>query len=89
MDNGFGFLTSAQRQLMSEIVSRRNPSLAHRITSGDSVSRTDASELIDTLGTEFINNLDADWEPTEYGRAVSTLQTQVNNARIDEWPLPE
>ena len=38
------------------------------------------------LSDEFADNLDDDWEPTEYGRTVSVLMAQFNAARIREWP---
>jgi hypothetical protein len=38
------------------------------------------------LSDEFTNNLDDDWEPTDYGRTISALMARFNTARVDEWP---
>ena len=38
------------------------------------------------ISDEFTKNLDGDWEPTDYGQAVSALLAQFNAACINEWP---
>ncbi len=38
------------------------------------------------ISDEFTNNLDDDWEPTEYGRTVSAVLAQFNAAHLNEWP---
>jgi len=38
------------------------------------------------VGHEVTDNLDDDWEPTDYGQTVSALLAQFNAARINEWP---
>jgi len=50
------------------------------------VSRADAEEIMTVMSQELTNNVDDDWEPTEYGRMVSALMAQFNAARIQEWP---
>jgi hypothetical protein len=35
---------------------------------------------------EVTENLDDDWEPTDYGQAVSAVLAQFNAARVNEWP---
>ena len=50
----------------------------------DSVSSSDAEEIMTVMSEEFTNNLDDDWEPTEYGRTVSALMAQFNAARTQE-----
>jgi flagellar motor switch protein FliG len=86
VDSTFGFLSSTQVQLLDDILSRRNPTLLNRIRNSDAVSRSDAEEIVSTLSEEFTNNLDDDWEPTDYGRTVNSILAQVNAAQIEEWP---
>lgn len=86
MDSAFSFLSSAEATLLNEILHRRNPELLRRMRLSQNVSRSDADEMVNTLGTEFVNHLDDDWEPTEYGKTVSDLQDRVNTARINTWP---
>jgi hypothetical protein len=50
------------------------------------VSRSDAEEFTSVISDEVTENLDDDWEPTDYGQAVSAVLAQFNAARIDEWP---
>lgn len=86
MDSSFRFLSTTQAGLLSEILTRRNPALFERVRRADSVSCSDAEEIMAVLSEEFTNNLDDDWEPTEYGREVSAVMAQFNAARIKEWP---
>lgn len=86
MDNLFSFLNNAQGQLLNEILTRRNPTLANRVQQSHSISRSDAGEIVSTLSDELTDNLDENWEPTEYGRTVNGILAQVNAARIAEWP---
>ena len=86
MDSRFSFLSAAQAQLLGEILTRRNALLINRIRQNQVVSRSDAEEIVSTLAEEFTNNLDDDWEPTEYGRDVDSILGLVNAATINEWP---
>jgi hypothetical protein len=86
VDSSFNFLSSEQVHCLNEILARRNPALAERLRRSELVSRGDAEEVVSTLGTELINNLDDEWEPADYGRAVSRLLDKVNAARIKAWP---
>jgi hypothetical protein len=86
VDSRFGFLSSEQVRSLWEIVARRNPLLAERLRQSEFVSRDDADDVVSTLGTELISNLDGDWEPTDYGRSVNLILAKVNAARIQEWP---
>jgi hypothetical protein len=86
VDSKFGFLSSAQAQLLEDILARRNAALLDRIRQCREVSRSDAEEIISTLSEEFTNNLDDEWEPTDYGREVNSVFAQFNAARIKEWP---
>lgn len=86
MDSTFGFLSGTQVQLLDDILTHRNPTLLNRIQNSPVVSRSDAEEIVSTLSEEFTNNLDDNWEPTDYGRAVNGILAQVNAARIEEWP---
>ncbi|MFC7673244.1 hypothetical protein ACFQWH_09195 [Mycolicibacterium sp. GCM10028919] len=86
MDSRFSFLTTPQVELLSEVLARRDASLFARVRRASAVSRSDAEQIVEVLGAELVNNLDEDWEPTDYGRSVSGVLTKFNVARIDEWP---
>jgi hypothetical protein len=86
VDSSFRFLSTTQADLLREILTRRKPALFERVRRADSVSCSDAEEIMTVLSEEFTNNLDDEWEPTEYGREVSAVMAQFNAARIDEWP---
>ncbi len=73
MDSDFGFLSNVESELLRNIVSRRKPTVYERLRLDSSVSRSDAEEIVNALGDELTNNLDGDWEPTEYGLRVSAL----------------
>ena len=86
MDSRFSFLSTAHGDLLNEILARRSPDLLERVRQANSVSRSDAEEIVSIFNDEFTNNLDGDWEPTEYGQRVSGLMAHFNAARIQEWP---
>ena len=86
VDSRFSFLSTAQADLLNEILARRGPALLERVRQANSVSRSDAEEIMTVMSEEFTNNLDDDWEPTEYGLTVSAVMAQFNAARINEWP---
>lgn len=86
VDQRFGFLSKSQSAHLLDIVSRRNRHLFERLRSAGAVSRSDAEEIVNALGDELANNMDDDWEPTEYGQTVSALLARFNAARIAEWP---
>ena len=86
MDSRFSFLSTVHADLLNEILARRNPTLLDRVRQANTVSHSDADEIISVISDEFTKNLDGDWEPTDYGRAVSALLAQFNVARINEWP---
>ena len=86
MDSSFSFLRTDHADLLNEILARRSRSLLDRVRQADTVSRSDAEEMMLVMSEEFTNNLDDDWEPTEYGRTVSAVMAQFNAARINEWP---
>lgn len=86
MDSRFSFLTTPQVELLSEVLARRDASLFARVRRAGAVSRSDAEQIVEVLGAELVNNLDEDWEPTDYGRSVSGVLTKFNVARINEWP---
>jgi hypothetical protein len=86
VDSRFSFLSTAQADLLNEILTRRNSTLLERIRQAGSVSRSDAEEIMSAIGDEVTDNLDDDWEPTDYGQAVSAVLAQFNAARINEWP---
>ena len=86
MDHRFSFLSAVQADLLNGILLRRDSALLERVRLASAVSRSDADEIVSTLGEELTNNLDSDWEPTEYGLIVSDLLGQFNAARIQQWP---
>lgn len=86
MDSSFGFLTSSQADALRDILGRRNAALLNRIQASKVVTRSDAETLVSSLSDELTDNLDDEWEPTEYGRVVSGILSQVNSARIARWP---
>lgn len=86
MDARFGFLSVSEAALLNDVLARRNPSLLERLTQLDRVSLKQAEQLLLLLGDEFIDALDEDWEPTEYGKLVSSVLDHVNAVKIAEWP---
>lgn len=86
MDSRFNFLSTAHADLLNEILARRNSALLERIRQANSVSRSEAEEIMSVISDEFTKNLDDDWEPTDYGQAVSAVLAQFNAACINEWP---
>ena len=86
MDSRFCFLSAVHADLLNGILTRRNPALLDRIRKHSLVSRSGAEEIMSALSEELTNNLDKDWEPTEYGLIVSDLLDQFNAARIRTWP---
>src|SRR2546423_1553040 len=86
VDSRFRFLSTTQADLLNEILARRSPPHLERIRQANSVSRSEADEIMSVISDEFTKNLDDDWEPTDYGQAVSALLAQFNSARINEWP---
>ena len=86
MDSSFRFLSTTQADLLNEILTRRKPALLERVRRADSVSCSDAEEIMTVMREEFTNNLDDDWEPTDYGRTISAVMAQFNAARVSERP---
>jgi hypothetical protein len=86
VDSRFSFLTTTQVEILTEVLARRSASLAARVRRASAVSRSDAEQIVEILNDELVNNLDDDWEPTDYGRSVSGVLAKFNVARIDEWP---
>lgn len=86
MNGEFRFLSRDHAGLLVEILARRAPELAARIRMAPALSRPDAVEIVNTLGEEFVDHLDGDWEPTDYGRTVSEILSRVNAQQIAEWP---
>jgi len=86
VDNDFNFLDSAQAELLKGILARRNSVLFARVQRTPLMSRSDADEIVTTISDELTDNLDEEWEPTEYGRTVNEVLAKFNTARIGEWP---
>ncbi len=86
MDSRFSFLSTAQADLLNEILARRSPTLLERVRQANFVSRPDAEAIMSVISDEFTENLDDDWEPTDYGRDVNAVLAQFNAARVNEWP---
>lgn len=86
MDSDFGFLGTGQAEMLGKILARRSPDLLERVRRSGSVTRSEAEEIMSALSDELTDNLDDDWEPTDYGREVSAVLAQFNAARISKWP---
>ena len=86
MGSRFRFLSTAHADVLNEILARRSLTLLERIRQANSVSCSDAKEIMSVLSDEITENLDDDWEPTDYGQAVSAVLAQFNAARVNEWP---
>ena len=82
----FSCLSTAQAELLTEVLARRNSALLERVRQASVVSQSNAEEIVTVLSDELAENLDDDWEPTDYGRTVSAVLAQFNAARINEWP---
>jgi hypothetical protein len=82
VDSRFSFLSTAHAELLNEILARRSPTLLEQVRQADSVSRSDAEEIMSVISDEVTENLDDDWEPTDYGQAVSAVLAQFNAARV-------
>ena len=83
MNNAFGFLTHEQHELLVDILNRRNPALQRCVQEGKPFNRSDADDIVSALAAELTDNLDDEWEPTDYGRAVSSILNKVNAVRIE------
>jgi hypothetical protein len=81
VDSRFSFLSTANADLLNEILARRSPAFLDRVRQGNSVSRSDADDIGSVISDEITENLDDDWEPTDYGQAVSAVLAQFNVAR--------
>jgi hypothetical protein len=85
VDSRFSFLSTAHAELLDEILARRSSTLLDRVRQANSVSRSDAEEIMSVISDEVTENLDDDWEPTDYGQAVIAVLAQFNAARVNEW----
>ena len=54
-------LDPAQTALLETVIARRNPALSKRIQRRNKVCRSDAEQIVDALGRELTDNLDAEW----------------------------
>lgn len=86
MDSTFAYLSQADRDLLNEVLSRRNALLLDKIRRSHAVLRADAQEILLTLSEEFMDHLDDDWEPTDYGKTVDRILRQINKVQIETWP---
>jgi hypothetical protein len=86
VDSRFSCLGTAHVELLNEILARRSPTLLERVRQADVISRSDAEEITTAISDEVTENVDDDWEPTDYGQAVSAVLGQFNAARVNEWP---
>lgn len=84
MDVSLSSLRDAEKWTLRDVLARRDPALSERVAETDTVSRSDAELIVSILCDEFIDNLDGDWEPTAYGKAISDLLQRVNAVRLDE-----
>ena len=83
VDVSLKFFHDDERQMLLDVLSRRDPALFEKVAVIDTVSRSDAELIVSILSDEFIDNLDEDWEPTAYGTAISDLLQRFNAARLE------
>jgi hypothetical protein len=86
VDSRFSYLGTAHVELLNEILARRSPTLLERVRQADVISRSDAEEFTTAISDEVTENLDDDWEPTDYGQTVGAVLAQFNAARVNGWP---
>lgn len=86
MDAHFSFLSVSEAALLNDVLDRRDPNLLEQLTRLNRVSLDQAEQVVLLLSDEFLNALDDDWEPTEYGKTISRILAQVNAVKIAEWP---
>lgn len=84
MDASLSSLRDQERRILRDVLSRRDPALFERLARAETVSPSDAELIVSILSEEFIDNVDDNWEPTEYGIAISDLLQRVNAARLEE-----
>ncbi|WP_162938598.1 hypothetical protein [Mycobacterium kyogaense] len=77
-------LRDSENRMLRDVLNRRDPALFEKVAKTDTVSRSDAELIVSILSDEFIDNLDASWEPTAYGTAISDLLQRINAVRLDE-----
>lgn len=86
MNSLFESLDEDQKEMLRNLLGRRDAALARRVSSRNDVSRSDAEQVMSVVCDELIDNLDGHGEPTRYGREVSVLLARFNAARIAKWP---
>lgn len=86
MDSTFRFLGADAAELLDEFLGRRHPDLRERVRRSGTVPASDAELIMVAPSEELTNNLDEDWEPTDYGRTVSAVMAAFNRARTAGWP---
>ena len=86
LDGGYPIPKGGPTAFLHAVLAHHSPALAERLRLHDNVSRRDAGQIVSALGDEVASNLDDEWEPTEYGRAASTVLARFNAHRIGEWP---
>ena len=58
VNSDFSFLCIAHADLLNEILARRRPTLHERFRRANSVSRSDAEEIMSVISDEFTENVD-------------------------------
>ena len=89
-DRFFPFLDSKNHALAMSATQRYDPELAAVMESGLGWAMLPLAQRLDTgeravnaLLSEFLNNLDHDWEPTLHGRHADNVLGQISQALID------
>ncbi|MGE2715193.1 DUF6188 family protein [Mycolicibacterium litorale] len=85
MNAYFHFLRTDQQEVLTDLLTRRNPALVNRIRQSGSVSHSDAEQIMSVLSEELLDHLDEEWKPTFHGQIVSELAAQFNAARLQGW----
>ena len=73
MNNVVESLPSDMRPLFAEVVGAANPGLLTALMSHDEPSAAERVAVHEILSTEFMRNLDADYQPTDRGRQLDDL----------------
>jgi hypothetical protein len=61
VDSRFSFLSTAHADLLNGILTRGSSALLVRLQQANSVSRSDAEEIMSVISDEVSENLDDDW----------------------------
>ncbi|PYE18431.1 hypothetical protein DFR67_1049 [Williamsia limnetica] len=76
-------LQADERDLLVEILTRREPQLLFEIGYWEVPSKEQREAIASVVGLEQARWLDDDWEPTEYASRINDLLISI----LEKWPL--